>query len=103
VELEGTVLARPQAKLFNRVGLALFSDLAQGLGGPIEPRLGERLGFVAGAGVGVRAYHRIGDTSFTTRLDFPLYLNRPELAHGAEPGDEDMELRWTFGFEPAIP
>jgi hypothetical protein len=97
------VVARPEAKLFNRVGLALFSDLAQGLGGPVEPRLGERLGFVADAGIGLRAYHQIGDTRFTTRFDFPIYLSRPEVAHGAESGDEDLEFRWTFSFEPAIP
>jgi hypothetical protein len=103
LELEGTVLARPQARLFNRVGIALFSDLAQGLGGPVEPRLGDRLGFVGDAGIGLRVDHRIGDTRFTTRFDFPIYLSRPELAHGAEPGDEDMEFRWTFSFEPAIP
>jgi hypothetical protein len=103
VELEGTVVARPEAKLFNRVGLALFSDLAQGLGGPVEPRLGERLGFVADAGIGLRAYHQIGDTRFTTRFDFPIYLSRPEVAHGAEAGDEDLEFRWTFSFAPAIP
>jgi hypothetical protein len=103
LELEGTVLARPQARLFNRVGIALFSDLAQGLGGPVEPRLGEQLGFVGDAGIGLRVDHRIGDTRFTTRFDFPIYLSRPELAHGAEPGDEDMEFRWTFSFEPAIP
>ena len=103
LELEGTVLARPKAKLFNRVGLALFSDLAQGLGGPVEPRLGERLGFVGDAGFGLRVDHRIGDTRFTTRLDFPLYVSRPEVAHGADPGDEDVEFRWTFSFEPAIP
>jgi len=103
VELEGILVARPQAKLFNRVGLALFSDLAQGLGGPVEPRLGERLGFVADAGIGLRAYHQIGDTRFTTRFDFPIYLSRPEVAHGAEAGDEDLEFRWTFSFAPAIP
>ncbi len=103
LELEGTVLARPKAKLFNRVGLALFSDLAQGLGGPVEPRLGDRLGFVGDAGLGLRVDHRIGDTRFTTRLDFPLYVSRPEVAHGADPGDEDVEFRWTFSFEPAIP
>jgi hypothetical protein len=46
--------------------------------------------------------HRIGDTRFTTRLDFPLYVSRPAIAHGAEPGDQETEFRWTFSFEPAI-
>ncbi len=103
LELEQTLLARPKAKLFKRIGLAAFSDLAQGLGGPVEPLIGERLGFVADAGVGFRADHQIGDTRFTTRFDFPLYVSRPETAHGAEPGDEEVEFRWTFSFEPAIP
>ncbi|MEZ0332793.1 MAG: hypothetical protein ACAI18_02205, partial [Gemmatimonadales bacterium] len=103
LELEQTLLARPKAKLFKRIGLAAFSDLAQGLGGPVEPLIGERLGFVADAGVGFRADHQIGDTRFTTRFDFPLYVSRPETAHGAEPEDEEVEFRWTFSFEPAIP
>ena len=68
-----------------------------------RPRLGERLGFVGDAGFGLRADHRIGDSRFTTRLDFPLYVSRPEVAHGADPGDENVGFRWTFSFEPAIP
>jgi hypothetical protein len=102
LELEQTLLARPTSQLFNRIGVAAFSDFAQGLGGPVEPLLGERLGFVADAGIGLRAEHRIGDTRFTTRFDFPLYVSVPEAAHAAEPGEEELEFRWTFSFEPAI-
>ena len=36
--------------------------------------------FLGDAGLGLRADHRIGDTRFTTRFDFPLYVSRPELA-----------------------
>jgi hypothetical protein len=102
LELERTLLARPEARLFNRVGLAAFTDLAQGIGGAAQPLLGDRLGFLADAGIGLRAEHRIGDTWFMTRLDLPLYLSRPEAAHDRSAGDGEVELRWTFSLEPGM-
>ena len=60
------------------------------------------IGFLGDAGLGLRADHRIGDTRFTTRFDFPLYVSRPELAQDREPGDDKVEFRWTFSFEPAF-
>jgi hypothetical protein len=101
-ELERTLTTSPSAQLFNRIALAAFTDLAHGIGGPEQPLTGDRIKFVADAGLGLRADHRIGDTRFTTRFDFPLYVSRPELAQGREPGDGEFEFRWTFGFEPAF-
>ncbi|MBA3554203.1 MAG: M1 family metallopeptidase, partial [Gemmatimonadales bacterium] len=80
VELERTVLARPEAGLFNRVGIAAFADLGQAIGGSVEPLNGERIRLLGDAGIGVRAEHRIGDTRFATRFDLPLYVSRPEAA-----------------------
>jgi hypothetical protein len=102
LELERTVLARPMAKLFQRIALAAFTDLARGIGGAAQPLTGDRLRFLADAGIGLRAEHRIGDTDFMTRLDVPLYLSRPELAQDRAPGDDELEFRWTFSFEPGL-
>jgi hypothetical protein len=102
LELERTVLARPMAKLFQRVALAAFTDLAHGIGGAAQPLTGDRLRFLADAGIGLRAEHRIGDTDFMTRLDVPLYVSRPELAQDRTPGDDELEFRWTFSFEPGL-
>jgi hypothetical protein len=102
LELERTVLARPMAKLFQRIALAAFTDLAHGIGGAAQPLTGDRLRFLADAGIGLRAEHRIGDTDFMTRLDVPLYLSRPELAQDRTPGDDELEFRWTFSFEPGL-
>jgi hypothetical protein len=100
LELERTLAARPSARLFNRIALAAFTDLAHGIGGPDQPLTGDRIKFIADAGLGLRADHRIGDTRFTTRFDFPLYVSRPELAQDREAGDNEVEFRWTFSFEP---
>jgi hypothetical protein len=102
LELERTLLARPDARLFSRVGLAAFTDLAQGIGegGRVLP--GGELRFVGDAGIGLRAEHRIGDTRFVTRFDLPLWVSRPELAQDVSPGDDPFEFRWVFSFEPEL-
>jgi hypothetical protein len=102
LELEQTLVSRPTAKLFRGVGLAAFTDLSQDIGGTAQPLTGDRIHFLADAGVGFRARHRIGDTEFSTRFDFPLFVSRPELAQDREPGDEEFEFRWTFSFEEAF-
>ena len=101
-ELERTLATRPSAHLFNRIAVAAFTDLAHAIGDDPQPLTGQRIRFLADAGLGLRADHRIGDTRFTTRFDFPLYVSRPELAQDRAPGDDDLEFRWTFGFEPAF-
>jgi hypothetical protein len=100
LELSRVLLTRPNAKLFNRVSLAAFGDLSQGIGGSAQPLTGDRIGFLGDAGVGARVDHRIGDTGFVTRLDLPLYVSRPELAQDRTPGDDPFEFRWVFSFEP---
>ena len=102
VELDRTLLLRPEARLFNRVSLAAFADVARGIGGGAEPLTGHRLRWLADAGVGLRAEHRIGDTEFLTRFDFPIYLNEPSVAHDRSPGDGKAAFRWTFGLQPAF-
>jgi hypothetical protein len=102
LELDQTLMSRASAPLFNRIAIAAFTDFAHGIGGEPQPLTGDRLRFVADAGLGIRAEHRIGDTRFSTRLDFPLYVSRPELAHDRDPGDDEIAFRWTFSFEPAL-
>jgi hypothetical protein len=102
LELDQTLVARPLARLFNRIAIAAFTDLSHALGGAAQPLTGNRIRFLGDAGLGLRADHRIGDTRFTTRFDVPLYVSRPELAQDREPGDDEVEFRWTFSFEPAF-
>ncbi len=100
VELEQAIVTRPTARLFNRVAVAGFTDLAHAFGGADQPITGEPLRFIANAGIGLRADHQIGDTRFTTRFDVPLYVSRPELS--VRPTGNKGEFRWVFGFEPAF-
>jgi hypothetical protein len=102
LELEQTILTQPDAHLFQRVALAAFTDASHGIGGTAQLLTGGRIKLLADAGVGLRAEHRIGDTRFSTRFDFPLYVSRPELAQDRGAGDEKLEFRWTFSFQPAF-
>jgi hypothetical protein len=101
LELDQTLVSRPTARLFSRVALAGFTDMAYA-GEATQALTGERIEFLADAGLGLRADHRIGDTRFTTRFDLPLYVSRPELAQDRGTGDDDVEFRWIFSFEPAF-
>jgi hypothetical protein len=102
LELEHALIRRPSRRLFSRVALAAFTDLAQAIGGSAQPLLGERLGFIGDAGVGLRAEHRIGDTRFVTRFDMPLWINEPKLAQDTSSGDEPVGFSWVFSFQPAL-
>jgi hypothetical protein len=102
LELDRSLVQRPEARLFSRVSLALFADVARGIGGSAQPLTGERLGWLADAGVGLRAEHRIGDTQFMTRLDVPFYVSEPAVAQDRAAGDEEAAFRWTFGLQPAF-
>jgi peptidase M1-like protein len=99
VELEQTLMSKPSGGLFRRVAIAGFTDWGYGLGTEIQPLSGDRIRFLGDAGVGIRAEHTIGDTHFTTRFDFPLFVSRPELAQDRSSDDGKFEFRWTFGFE----
>jgi hypothetical protein len=100
LELEHALLTRPSSHLFRRVSAALFTDLSHGIGGMSQEPPNGRVRFLGDAGLGLRAEHRIGDTEFMTRIDFPVYVSRPELAQDQAPGDNKFEFRWVFSFEP---
>ena len=101
-ELERTVRNKRNGKLFNRVGVAVFGDGAYGIGGDPQPLSGEELRFIADAGVGLRANHRIGTTSFMTRFDFPFYLSKPEYARNDFARDNEFDFRWLVSLQAAF-
>jgi hypothetical protein len=101
LELERTLLTRPRRELFSRVGVAGFADLSYALSATLAA-FDEGGRFLADAGIGLRAEHRIGETSFVTRLDFPLWFNRPGLAHDRSPDDDELAFRWLVSFQPAF-
>jgi hypothetical protein len=103
LELERNLRSRPNTHLFNRIALALFTDLAHEIDGPIQPLTGKKLDdVIADAGIGIRAEHRIGDTRFTTRFDFPVFISEPALAQHGEAGDDKVAFRWTLSFEESF-
>jgi len=98
VEVDRAVLSRSRARLFNQVRVAAFGDAALGNGD--LPRDGRGAALPADLGIGVRIGHRIGDTFFVTRFDFPLVVSRLRLA--VSEGEGAVRFRWVFSFAPAI-
>ncbi len=90
-------LARGGGGLARRIAVAAFADgaLADGDIGSAGLANG------ADAGIGLRLDHRIGATSFQTRLDLPLWVSRPELAQDAGPARK-LGFRWAVSFSPAF-
>jgi hypothetical protein len=98
-EIEYALAATGQGML-GRVSLAAFGDWAMGNGDLDSGHNGLRA--VGDAGVGVRMSHRIGGTRFMTRLDFPLWVSQPRLAHDDRP-DRAVGFRWSVSFAPPFP
>jgi hypothetical protein len=84
--------------LFHEVRIAAFGDAALGNGD--LPRTGAGTALVADAGLGVRIGHRIGQTPFVTRFDFPVYVSRSRLAVNARDGS--VRFRWVVSLSPAL-
>ncbi len=99
LDLERQVIARPRAKLFRSVGIAVFADAALADGDFSERPSGTAPRVGGDAGVGIRATHRIGTTQFVTRFDMPLYVGFGYLAHDQVTGKR-FGWRWTFSFQP---
>lgn len=99
LEVDRSILARPQAALFRDTRVALFGDMA--LSDGFFSFSGS--GRVAGdAGVGVRFTHRLGETTFVTRFDFPLFVSHPDRAVGGASGDGRFGFRWTMALSPTF-
>jgi hypothetical protein len=97
-ELERGVLLRGRARLFREVRLAAFADAALG-NGDIPPD-GKGAALVADVGAGIRIAHCIGQTSFTTSLDFPVLVTRPRLA--VSEGGHSFAFRWVVSTSSAF-
>jgi hypothetical protein len=105
-DLDRVVISRPGRdtsstagmRLVREVRVAAFGDLGFGTG-DIPPD-GKRRSLVADAGVGLRIGHRIGQTRFVSRLDFPLLVTRPRLA--LDPDGEAVQFRWVVSFTPGF-
>ena len=98
-EIEQTVFRRPKGKLFREARLAAFGDVAMS-NGFFSYNGGGR---VAGdLGVGVRFTHTIGQTTFITRFDVPMFVTHPDRAVGGALGDRRFGFRWTVGVGPGF-
>jgi hypothetical protein len=97
-ELERSVVTRRRARLFREVRLAAFGDAAFGNGD--IPAAGRSTSLVADVGAGIRIAHCIGQTSFTTALDFPVLVTRPRLAV-SEAGNS-FAFRWVVSTSSAF-
>jgi hypothetical protein len=99
-EVDRTLVTRKRARLFSTVSLSLWGDAALADPPAGGTAYGPLRGF-ADAGVGVSASHRIGQTSFVTRFDMPLYVSHATMAQDTDPSGE-VGFRWLFSFVPAL-
>ena len=105
-ELETTVL-RPRSALVSRVALAFFGDGgiagdARGIGGVGDSSyLPTSNRWLADAGVGLRITHRVGSTTWTSRLDFPVFVSDAQWAFAHRLSDIGFN-RLIVSFSPVI-
>jgi hypothetical protein len=106
VELETTLL-RPKAAALSRVALALFGDgahlgAASGFGGAGDSTsLFTPSRWLADAGIGLRMTHRIGRTTWTSRLDIPFFVSDAKWAF-AQRAQSVAFNRLVVSFSPVI-
>jgi hypothetical protein len=94
-EVDRSVI-RPGPRWLHDIRLAAFGDL--GVSDGFFSNSGATR--VAGdLGVGLRMVHTIGQTTFTTRLDFPILVSHPDRGIGGRNGDRAFRVRWVVGFE----
>ena len=98
-EVEHAFLRRPKAGLFREGRVAAFGDMAL-TNGFFSYNGGGR---VAGDfGLGLRFTHSIGQTTFVTRFDVPIFVSHPDRSVGGAPGDRRFGFRWTVGVGPGF-
>jgi hypothetical protein len=99
-QIERTLVSRRGARLFSTVSVSLWGDAALADPPSGSAAYGPLRGFYD-AGLGVSASHRIGQTSFVTRFDMPLFVSQAGLAQDTDPTDQ-VGFRWLFSFAPAF-
>ena len=86
--------------ILRRAALVVFGDaaLVDSLG--VRSVGGNAFTPVSDAGVGIRVGLHIGDLSFPFRLEFPLFVSEPLLAHENVPNQERLGFRWLISLQP---
>ncbi len=96
IEAGPRLIDAPTRPVFSTLSLVGFADASL-----LDPRaLGRDA--AADAGVGLRAWHRIGPTRFVTRLDLPLYVNPVRASVAVRAGDRSWKLRAVWSLEEAF-
>ncbi len=101
-ELERAFVERPRARLFNRVAVGAFGDVARAFGDAPEPATGAPVRWVGDAGLGLRIGHRLGQTPFQTRFDVPVWLSAPALGRNGKGTGDRFAFRWVASVQAAF-
>ena len=107
LELTRTVM-EPKTKLMSRVAVTLFGDAGYtgasrsvgGIGDSTVATMPDR--WLADAGLGLRLTHRVGRVTWTSRLDFPLFVSDAQWAF-AQQFNRVAANRLVVSFSPVIP
>jgi len=95
-EARWRLVERPDRLLLSAVSVAAFAD------GALLDRNAIGRDAAGDVGLGLRAAHRIGPTSFVTRVDFPVLVTRPAAAVAGAARDAVMKFRIVWSLEEAF-
>jgi hypothetical protein len=92
-------LSRNVAQLNGTYGSLSVALSAFGDAGYVQLNKGDKGEWLLDAGAGFNVRGRLFDTDVTTRLDFPIFVNRPELSiDQRHAGRDQLGLRWVITF-----
>ncbi len=95
-------LVERDSGFFRSAALMVFGDGAWVDTLAVGSYTGNGMTPVSDAGVGARFGLHLGDISFPVRVEFPLFVSEPSLAHERRPSSERLGFRWLISFQPTF-
>ncbi|MCZ6915194.1 MAG: M1 family metallopeptidase [Gemmatimonadetes bacterium] len=99
LEIEKDLLRRSSGVL-RRAAIVAFGDAAVVDTLAIRSVAGNAFTPVSDAGIGVRLGLHVGGLSFPVRVEFPVFVSEPLLAHENAPDRERLGFRWLISLQP---
>jgi hypothetical protein len=101
IEVERALVER-ESGFFRSAAVMVFGDGALVDTLAVRSVFGSGATPVSDAGVGARFGFHLGDISFPVRVEFPLFVSEPALAHERTPNSERLGFRWLISFQPTF-
>jgi len=99
LEVERDLVRRPKGVL-RRASLVGFWDAALVDTLAVASSSGNAFKGLTDGGPGLRVWFHLGDVTFPLRVEFPLYVSSPFVAHNRKQGTAFWEFRWLVSLQP---